>query len=245
MTSISFVIPAYNESKRILSTVQQIVKVIEDLNLENSEIIIIDDNSADTTPDEIENIKKKYLDIIILSHRNKKNLGFGGAIKKGLKLATKEKVLWLPGDNSHSSNEIKKILNERSNKYNIISTYYINTENRAFIRRLFTGLYTPVLNFLFGLDLPYYNGLSLIEKKIISAINIQTNSHSWQVELWVKSRHIKNFNYKFVPTILQDRIIGATAFKLNNSVKVFYNIIRLIFVNLYLITKSNLFNKRK
>ena len=122
MTSISFVIPAYNESKRILSTVQQIVKVIEDLNLENSEIIIIDDNSADTTPDEIENIKKKYFDIIILSHRNKKNLGFGGATKKGLKLATKEKVLWLPGDNSHTSNEIKKILNE--NKFRSYRFYY-------------------------------------------------------------------------------------------------------------------------
>jgi hypothetical protein len=94
---------------------------------------------------------------MILSHKNKKNLGFGGSIKKGLNLASKEMVMWIPGDNSHASSEIKKLLNERNNNYNIISTYYINTQSRAFIRGLFTKLYTPVLNFLFRLNLPYYN----------------------------------------------------------------------------------------
>ena len=242
MTSISFVIPAYNESERIFSTVQEIVKVIQDLNLENSEIIIIDDNSSDSTPQVIKNIQNKNSQISILSHRNEKNLGFGGSTKKGLSLASKEKVIWIPGDNSHPSSEIKKILNERDSGYSIVSTYYVNTENRAFVRRAFTGLYTPILNFLFGLKLPYYNGLSLIEKRIINTLNIQTNSHSWQVELWVKSKYLKNFNYKFIPTILQDRIVGATAFKFKNSVKVFYNIIRLFFLNFFLFCRSNLFD---
>ena len=116
---------------------------------------------------------------------------------------------------------------------------------RTFFRRSFTGFYTPILNYLFGLDLPYYNGVSLINKRIFKNIKITTNSHSWQVELWVKSKYIKKFSYKFVPTVLRDRINGATAFKLKNSLKVFFNIIRLTFINLYFYIQLKFFNNLK
>jgi glycosyltransferase involved in cell wall biosynthesis len=58
MTSISFVIPAYNEAKRIKNTIYEIVKVIKDLKLKKTEIIVIDDNSSDTTSSIIDSVKK-------------------------------------------------------------------------------------------------------------------------------------------------------------------------------------------
>lgn len=242
MVSISFVVAAYNEIENISYTIEEIVKCIKDLKIKKTEIIVIDDCSQDLTFKEIKNIKIKFPDISIRSYRNLKNLGFGGSIKKGLKLAVHDKILWLPGDNSHLSSEIKKILYESDNNYCIVSTFYINTQHRDFVRRVFTKLYTPLLNFIFQLDLPYYNGFSLMDKKYIQQIKIKTNSHSWQVEFWVKAKFLKDFKYKFIPTILKDRIKGATAFKFKNSIKVIYNIIRLIFLNFYLKCKLNFFN---
>ena len=95
---------------------------------------------------------------------------------------------------------------------------------------------------IYGLNVPYYNGFSLINKRIINQINIKTKSHCWQVELWVKAKHIKNFNFIFVPTVLQDRVNSPNAFKLKNSIKVIYAIFRLFLFNLFFSLKSKFFD---
>ena len=238
---ISFVIPAYNESKNIKQTVDQVVNSCTFLNITEFEILIINDNSNDNTEDEIRQIAKIYSQINLITYKNKINLGFGGSVIKGLKLAKYPYIFWLPGDNSHHSLELNKVLKEREG-YDIVSTYYTNAHERTIGRKLFTKIYTPFLNIIYGLNVPYYNGFSIISKRIINQINIETNAHCWQVELWVKANHIKNFNYKFVPTILKDRINSINAFKLKNCVKVIYTIFRLFFLNLYLVIKSKFFN---
>jgi len=242
---ISFVIPAYNESERIEKTIYEVVKSCEISTIDQFEILIINDNSTDCTKDKINKVKKKYPKLDIISYKNKFNLGFGGSTVKGLKLAKFSNVLWIPGDNSHPSSEIKKILKEECPPYGIVSTYYINSHERTFGRKFFTKIYTPFLNLIYGLNLPYYNGLSLISKKIINNIDIKTQAHCWQVELWVKAKHLKNFNYKFVPTVLQDRINSTNVFKLKNSIGVICNIVKLFFLNLYLSLKLKFFYKTK
>ena len=238
MTSISFIIPSYNESKKILKTINEITQAIKKINIKKYEIIVIDDNSTDSTLKILKNTKIKNLII----YKNKNNLGFGGSIKKGFKLAKNKKISWIPGDNSHPHKEIEKILNDYKLNLDIVSTYYSNSNQRAFYRKVFTLIYTPILNMIFCLNLPYYNGISLIDKKITDQIKIKTNSHCWQVELWVKAKYIKNFSYKFIPTILNDRIKGASAFKLKNSIKVLVNIVRLFFLNLFMTIKLKFFN---
>jgi dolichol-phosphate mannosyltransferase len=243
--NVSFVIPAYNESGRIEKTIDEVIKSCDISTIDQFEILIINDNSNDGTEDEIDKVKKKYPKLDIITHKNKFNLGFGGSTVKGLKLAKYSNVLWIPGDNSHPNSEIKKILKEESSSYGIVSTYYINSHERTFGRKFFTKIYTPFLNIIYGLNLPYYNGLSLISKNIIDNIDIKTQAHCWQVELWVKAKHLKGFNYKFVPTILQDRINSTNVFKLKNSIKVICNILKLFFLNLYLSFKLKFFYQSK
>jgi glycosyltransferase involved in cell wall biosynthesis len=239
--NLTFVIPAYNEAEGIGKTIDQVVKSSLIRSVDLFEIVIINDNSSDDTECKISDIKKKFPKLDIVTYKNKHNLGFGGATVKGLKLAKYSNIFWLPGDNSHPSSEIKKILKE-GEKYGIVSTYYKNSHERKIGRKLFTSIYTPFLNIIYGLKLPYYNGLSLINKKILDQVDIKTRAHCWQVELWVKARHTKDFKYKFVPTILQDNMHSVNAFKFNNSIKVIYNIFRLFFLNLYLFIKSKFFN---
>jgi glycosyltransferase involved in cell wall biosynthesis len=239
--NLSYVLPAFNESKRIQKTIDEVVKSSSITSVDRFEIVIINDNSNDDTEHKIRDIKEKYPKLDIRVYKNKRNLGFGGATVKGLKLAKYSNIFWMPADNSHPSSEIKKILKE-AGKYGIVSTYYINSHERTIGRKLFTSIYTPFLNIIYGLKLPYYNGLSLINKKIIDHIDIKTQAHCWQVELWVKARHTKDFKYKFVPTILKDNMNSVNAFKLNNSIKVIYNIFKLFFLNLYLFLKSKFFN---
>jgi len=223
---ISFIVACYNEEKNIVGTINSIKKANVKLKNSNYEIVVIDDGSEDFSYQILKNLKKKNKKIRVF--QNHKNLGYGGTVKKGIKISKGTHVIWVPGDNSHKPSELYKILKFK-NKFDIISTFYSNTESRSRFRDFFTKVYTPILNFIFGLSLPYFNGVTLIRKIIFRNFEIFTNSHSFQVEIWVNIKLIDKYTYKFVPTLLNDRIKGATAFKLKNSIKVSLNIVRLIF----------------
>lgn len=85
---ISIIIAAYNEEKNVKITVDQIYKALKYLKIRNFEIIFIDDCSTDKTlilAKSLSNKKKYNLKVI----SNYKNLGWGGAVKKGIKLSKK------------------------------------------------------------------------------------------------------------------------------------------------------------
>ena len=231
---LSFVVPCYNEEKRILNTITQIEEACEKLIIKDYKILIVDDCSSDNSREVIENeIKNKsYLKYC----KNEKNLGFGGAVKTGLNLLDDDYLMWLPGDDAHPASQIIKILEifikNKNKNFDIVSTFYSRKSKRNYFRELFTKSYTPLLNFLFGLKIPYYNGLSIIKKTSINKISIKTNSHCWQVELWVKLSNLKNFNFMFIETEVFDPSRKAAAFKFANSIKVIYNIQRLFLISI-------------
>ena len=74
-------------------------------------ILISDDHSDDDTKDFAIKIKRKYKNILI--NFNKKNLGYGGNIKKCLNFAYKnkfDKAVMIHGDNQYSSKYLENII---------------------------------------------------------------------------------------------------------------------------------------
>lgn len=234
--SISFIVPCYNEEDNIEKTVNEINLAINESTIIEHEIIIVDDGSVDNTFQIINNLRKKNENIKLI--RNLKNLGLGGAIKKGLSIAKLNKIMFLPGDNCHQSSEIKKLINiDDSN--DLVLSYYSNPEIRKFFRTIFTKLYTPFLNFIFGLNLPYYNGLSIYRRSLLNNINIYTNSFTWQIEVLLKLFKTYDINYVIIPTKLDDRSKGKSkAFSIKNSIYVIYSICRLFILKFFLKKKS-------
>lgn len=221
---ITFIVCAFNEEKNILNTINEIENACNKNSISEYEIICIDDGSIDNTYSILNNLNSSNIRII----KNIKNLGYGASVKVGAKEANKEYITWIPGDNSHPASEISKLL-VLLKKYDIISTFYSNSHERDSFRRLFTSFYTPILNFVFQKKLPYYNGVTMIKKKIFLNCNIQTNSHAFSLEMWINIFLSNKYSFIFIPTILTDRIEGASAFRLSNSVKVLYATFRLIF----------------
>ena len=229
--SVSFIVPCFNEKGNIENTLNEILSSINELNIKFYEIIIIDDASTDDTFSKYESIKKKIPNVLLI--KNIHNLGYGGTVKKGFKLAKKNYVMFIPGDNSHRGKEISKIIAELKD-YDFVSTYYINTKQRNFFRRWFTKIYTPLLNFIFGLNLYYYNGLTIYKTNLLQQIKIQTDSFTFQIEIFVNLIKKYKCKYIFVPTILSDRDEGLSkAFKIKNIFMVLKSI-TIIFFKLHL-----------
>lgn len=228
---ISYIVPCFNESKNIKDVYYQITYANKSANIFDYEVIFINDYSSDNTLEIFKQIEKKDKKIKIVN--NPKNLGLGGSIKQGLKNANKDFIMYLPGDNCHSSSEILKML-EVKESFDILLSYYSNNKDRSFFRWMFTSTYTPFLNLIFNQRLPYYNGIAIYRRKVVEKINLNTSGFTWQIEFLIKILKNKEVKLILKPTFLNERNHGQSkAFRLKNCFIVVYSIFNIWIWNLF------------
>jgi glycosyltransferase involved in cell wall biosynthesis len=97
MEKLSIVIPCYNEEDNIKECISQIPEMSW-----KTEIVVVDDGSADRTAERARASNKPYLKVI----RYEKNLGKGAALRVGLQYATGDVVVILDADYTSPPSEI-------------------------------------------------------------------------------------------------------------------------------------------
>lgn len=102
LIKLSIIIPAYNSAQRLPVLISRLKK-IRIKNFE-TEIIVVDDASKDTTYDKV----KKISGIKLLHHI--KNTGKGGAVKSGLSIATGNILLIQDDDLEYDPRDIPNII---------------------------------------------------------------------------------------------------------------------------------------
>ena len=105
--SISVVIPAYNEEKRLTSTLSSVFQYL-DARSDNFEIVVVDDGSHDSTPDLVESFAKDHPQVRLISYAPNKGKGF--AVRTGMLSATKDLVLMNDADGATNISEIERLL---------------------------------------------------------------------------------------------------------------------------------------
>lgn len=228
---ISYIVPCFNESKSIKKVYDHIKIANKNAEILDYELILINDCSSDDTLEVLKYLQKNDKKIKIIN--NLKNLGLGRSIKVGIEQASKDFLMYLPGDDCHSSNEIIKLLRVKE-YYDILLSFYSNKNQRSLFRRIFTAFYTPFLNFIFNKNLPYYNGIAIYRKKIIENINLTTSGFTWQIEFLVKILKNKKIKLILQPTLLNERSYGKSkAFRLKNCFVVVYSILNIWIWNIF------------
>ena len=102
---ISVIIPAYNEEKLIRNSISKIISIFENKKFDY-EIIVVDDCSKDKTRDIVKSFHSRNVVLI----KNKKNLGKGYSIKKGVLSAKKNLILFSDADLSTPIRELNHLL---------------------------------------------------------------------------------------------------------------------------------------
>ena len=113
MSDLTLVIPAYNEEKRIRSTLSSLNKVFRN----KINILVVSNGSSDETINILENWKKTHKNLKYLDFPEK--LGKGGAILEGLKVAKNKYIGYVDADDAFDLNYIKKIINDLK-KYDMV-----------------------------------------------------------------------------------------------------------------------------
>lgn len=101
---LSVVIPAYNESERILPTLGAFAVVISGMGIQ-WELIVSDDGSKDNTAQLVEDLGWKNLHVV-----RHPNTGKGGAVKRGVMAARGDFILFADADNSTPIEELPRLL---------------------------------------------------------------------------------------------------------------------------------------
>lgn len=111
MKTISFVIPVYNEEKRIAKTFMALSQTKLPRGLILSKVIFVNDGSSDQTPRLISNFKKRSKlgkKVTIISYFPNRGKGF--AVKQGMLETKSDYTLFFDADMSTPLSEIRKFL---------------------------------------------------------------------------------------------------------------------------------------
>ena len=101
---VSVLIPVYNESENIASTILSVIKN----RYRSKEIIVIDDGSTDGTAEKVEKVQKQYPELVQLIRVE--NGGKTKALNHGFKVATGDVVVSLDGDTAITETTIGNLL---------------------------------------------------------------------------------------------------------------------------------------
>lgn len=104
---LSIVIPAYNEEKRIVATLQTIFQYLPK-HFSFSEVIVVDDGSKDNTVGTVKALSAERVDLKVISLE--KNCGKGAAVKAGVLAAQGEYILFMDADNATRIDEVEKMI---------------------------------------------------------------------------------------------------------------------------------------
>ena len=97
MTTLSVVIPAYNEEDGIAAIVERVLAIepaLAEVGVDALECIVVDDGSSDRTPEIVQGYAAARL-------IRQKNRGYGGALKTGFNMARGELLAFLDADSTY------------------------------------------------------------------------------------------------------------------------------------------------
>jgi glycosyltransferase involved in cell wall biosynthesis len=222
MTSISIVLPAYNEEANVENSLNEVSTVAQALGVEH-EIILVNDGSTDGTGGAARAMAGRIPNLRVVEHYP--NRGYGGALKAGFAAASKELIAFFPADKQFDFNEVEQLL-KRMNEADIVCGYRANRRDN-FVRKL-NGLgWKMVVRLLFGrLCRDIDCGFKVFRRGILSQVKIVSNGAMIDTELLAGAR-ARGFHIAEEPLTHLPRMAGeATGANLRVIVKAFRDLLR-------------------
>ena len=148
MAVLSVVIPAYNEENGIEEIAERVLSVRESLQasgIEDLELLVVDDGSADNTAGVVEKIEGVRL------IRHEKNKGYGAALKTGFSKANGELIGFLDADGTYPPEYFPKLCEKALNGSDlVIGTRLSGTDSKMPLTRRVGNFFFATLLTILG-----------------------------------------------------------------------------------------------
>ena len=182
--SISLMFPLYKDKSTVELMITKSSAVLKKLN-SKYEIIIVDDGCPQNSGKLAKKIAKKFSNIKIFFH--KKNLGYGAALKTGLKKCKNDWIFMIDGDAEYDVDDLFRLLRVSKN-YDLVITYRYKKKYTTY-RIIISWVYNAVLRLIFNIKFKdISSGSRLVSRKLIRHIKLKSNSPFVGAELAIKAK---------------------------------------------------------
>lgn len=211
--NVWIVLAALNEEKRIQAVLEQTKKF-------ETNIIVVDDGSQDSTTEISENLGAKVL-------RHAINLGKGAAVRTGCDYAFSvgaDAVILMDSDGQHDPSEIPKFKEALTQGNNIVFGVREFDKNMPPISKFGNWFLTTATKLLFQIDIDdTQGGYRAITKKAYKKIKWKSNGYAMETEMIAKTGKT-NLKYTQIPikTIYLEKYKGTTPW---HGIKIFINML--------------------
>ena len=158
----SVVVPCYNEEGGIRDTVGKLETVTGPA---GAEIIIVNDGSSDETRSVLDGLvgedPRRELRVV----HNERNLGYGAAIKTGVRRARSDLIVIIDADGTYPCDRIPDLVEEANRADMVVGARPGGGDPRAFLRRIAKSVLRAHCSWLVGQRIPDMNsGLRVFRK---------------------------------------------------------------------------------
>ena len=191
MTSISAVLPAYNEEALIAATATSMAEVLRGL-VDDYEVIVVNDGSRDRTREIVEGLSAVDPHIRCVTHPV--NRGYGAALKTGFSSATKDWVFLTDGDKQFDLRELKSFLPHTERADLVIG--YRAPRRDPFVRLVYARGWKMLVTLLFGYTARDVDcAFKLFKREVWEHVTVHSGGATFSAEFLVKARRC---GYRFV-----------------------------------------------
>lgn len=225
MRSLSVVIPVYNEEQAIESTIRELTDELIQLNVEY-EVICVDDGSKDKSYELLLNLEKENKMLKVIKHPY--NMGYGAALKTGIKNSLYEWILIIDADNSYPPRELPALISYWHD-YDVIIGARVKKGVKVPIGRRFPKwILNKFASYLAGLPIPDLNsGFRVFKKEIaLKYWHLFPRGFSFTSTLTMAAT-MELYKVKFVPISYQKRRGKSSINPLRDTIKFFALILSL------------------
>ena len=183
--SISLMFPLYRDKRTVKKMITDSLHVLKKIK-KKYEIIIVDDGCPEKSGLIAKKIARRNKNVRVIFH--KKNLGYGAALKTGIRNSKNQWIFQTDGDAEYDVYDLLRLIKLTDSSDLIITYRYKKKYNTN--RIIISWFYNAILRVLFLTNFKDIStGSRLIRKNIMKKINLTSNSPFVGAELAIKSKY--------------------------------------------------------
>jgi glycosyltransferase involved in cell wall biosynthesis len=206
-SSISTVLPAYNEEALIEQTLRRVTAVLTQL-VRNFEIVVTNDGSRDSTGQILSRMRgtEPGLHLRVVTHSI--NQGYGAALASGFDAASADLILTLDADGQFDVAELVHLLAAMDDDTDLVIGYRARRADPP-MRLLNAWGWKQLVNRLFGYTARDVDcAFKLFRREVWTSMCVHSRGATFSAEFLIKARRL-GFRVKEVPVTHFPRTAGA------------------------------------
>ena len=194
MLSATIVVPCFNESGAIETTIREILATLELSHATTVEIIVVNDGSTDSTRETLDQLVTELDGQPLRVIHHSRNLGYGAALKTGIRRSNAELICITDADGTYPNQRIPDLLSMAEQHDMVVGARTGDDVDYSKIRSLPKLILVPWVSFLCGTTVPDMNsGLRVFRRDLaMNFLNLLPDGFSFTTTITIcllRNRH--------------------------------------------------------